>query len=82
MRDTPALALWMDRHKMRLRKLPVGSAFILLRTGERFTLVRKDIITPAGVRYVVVRDGDPRERSLHHACYVAPVHQPVHGGGE
>lgn len=79
MSDTAIIALWLDQGKMRLRNLPVGAHFILLRTGEHFRFVRKDITTPSGVRYVVARTEDKRECTLHHACYVRPVHAPVHG---
>lgn len=57
----------------RLRNLPTGCRFVLLRTGEKFRLLRREINTPSGTRYVVQRDNETRECSLHHACYVKPV---------
>jgi hypothetical protein len=57
----------------RLRNLLTGCRFVLLRTGEKFRLLRREINTPSGTRYVVQLDNETRERSLHHACYVKPV---------
>lgn len=56
-----------------LRQLPVGTRFVLKRTGQRFRLVRREIATPSGTRYVVIRDGENRESSLHHSCHVKPI---------
>lgn len=61
-----------------LRQLMPGQRFTLLRTGEKYRLVRRDISTPSGTRFVVVRDdpyitakdGQQPESSLHHACHV------------
>lgn len=60
-----------------LRNLSEGDRFYLLRTMERYTLLRRDRSTPSGTRYVVLREGEERESSLHHSCYVKPVLRPV-----
>ncbi len=54
-----------------LRRLRPGTVFRLLRTGEMYTLVRKEINTPSGTRYVVLRQGSTTESSLHHSCLVS-----------
>ncbi len=61
-----------------LRQLMPGQQFTLLRTGEKYRLVRRVISTPSGTRFVVIRDdpyitakdGQQLETSLHHACHV------------
>lgn len=62
------------RAKMKLRQLRVGDRFILCRTGESYTVVRKAPETPYGFRIVVERMG--KESSLHYHCKVRPA-----GGG-
>lgn len=57
---------------MHLRDLPDGTRFVLLRTGEKYRLLRR------GERFgcwcnIVQRDGDEQESSLHHACHVKPI---------
>jgi hypothetical protein len=56
-----------------LRNLQPGERFVLKRTGDRYTLLRRVHDTPAGTRYVVLRDGENREASLHHSCRVEPI---------
>lgn len=58
---------------MKLRHIPDGTRFVLCRTGERFTLLRRDIQSPSGTCYVVQRDGEARETTLHHSCHVKPI---------
>ena len=53
---------------MKLRQLRVGDTFILCRTGELYTLVRKAPETPYGFRIVVERLG--KETTLHYHCKV------------
>lgn len=53
-----------------MRNLQPGQQFILLRTGEKYKFVRRDHSTPKGTRYVVLKDGEQVESSLHHACHV------------
>jgi len=54
----------------RVRNLQPGDRFILKRTREVFTFVRREPFTPSGTRHVVLRDGERRESSLHHSCHV------------
>lgn len=63
---------------MFLRQMKVGQRFVLVRTGEMYVLVRREIQSPAGTRYVVQRDGENRESTLHHSCHVKPI---VRAGG-
>lgn len=58
---------------MHLRQLKAGARFYLLRTMEKYTLLRREIDTPSGTRYVVQREGSSREGRLHHSCHVKPV---------
>lgn len=54
-----------------LRQLQPGQQFTLLRTGERYTFVRREIGTPSGTRYIVQRQGSEYETRLHHSCHVS-----------
>ena len=61
-----------------VRQLMPNQEFTLLRTGEKYTFLRRDIQTPSGIRYVVIKtdpfikpkDGVLKETTLHHACHV------------
>lgn len=71
----------MTQERKFLRQLQPGTAFTLLRTGQDYTLVRKEISSPAGTRYVVRRHGENGETALHHSCHVlvadqAPTRHP------
>ena len=57
----------------RVRNLQPGQIFTLKRTGERYVFIRRCHETPGGTRHVVLRDGEQRERSLHHRCHVIQV---------
>ena len=57
-----------------VRWLKPGQRFILLRTGEVYNYVRRDVVTPSGTRHVVEKDG--RETSLHHSCHVEVIDVP------
>lgn len=54
-----------------LRQLTPGQQFILLRTGECCTFLRREVKTPSGIRYIVRNNDRGGEISLHHACHVA-----------
>jgi len=54
----------------RVRNLQPGERFLLKRTLEEYTFIRRCHETPGGTRHVVQRDGEQRERSLHHSCHV------------
>lgn len=58
---------------MHLRSLPTGARFVLCRTGDRYTLFRRDRDRWGGTVIVVLRDGAANESSLHHACHVKPI---------
>ncbi|MDR2364235.1 MAG: hypothetical protein LBD68_00035 [Zoogloeaceae bacterium] len=58
-----------------LRDLKPGDRFLLLRTGETYTFVRRGE-PPKGSAPVVLRYGDSEETTLHHRCRVAVVRQP------
>jgi len=49
-----------------------GDKFILLRTMEQYTLLRREYRTPSGTRYVVTKDGQ-KETYLHHSCHVEKI---------
>lgn len=53
----------------RVRNAKEGQMFILKRTGEQYLMLRKEIKTPSGTRYVV-KKGENKESSLHHSCHV------------
>lgn len=53
-----------------LRQMQPGQRFTLLRTGEKYTMIRRTIGTPGGTEYVVRRDGTDVETKLHHSCHV------------
>ena len=55
---------------MRVRNLQPGQRFILKRTREVYTFVRREPFTSSGTRHVVLREGQQRESSLHHSCHV------------
>lgn len=55
---------------VRIRNLKSGERFILCRTGEKYTFERSEFRTPGGIRYVVKKDGESRESTLHHSCHV------------
>jgi hypothetical protein len=60
---------------LRMRNLQPGERFILKRTQEAYTFMRRELFTPSGTRHVVLREGQHRESSLHHSCHV--VRLPV-----
>mgnify|MGYP003648118966 CR=1 FL=1 len=61
-----------------LRQVMPGQQFTLLRTGEKYRLIRRVFKTPTGTFLVVVRDdpciksngNQPFESLLHHGCHV------------
>lgn len=57
-----------------VRWLKPGQRFVLLRTGEVYNYVRRELKTPSGMRHVVEKDG--RETSLHHSCHVEVIDVP------
>jgi len=56
----------------RVRNMQPGDKFILLRTMEQYTLLRREYRTPSGTRYVVTKDGQ-KETYLHHSCHVEKI---------
>lgn len=55
-----------------LRQLPDGTRFVLVRTGQRFTLLRRE--TFMGKRLIACSLGeDPKDSHLHHSCHVKPI---------
>lgn len=58
-----------------LRNLADGCRFILLRTGERFELVRRELVKNCKV-LVVRRLDQPKLTSLNHQCVVRPIVKP------
>jgi hypothetical protein len=53
----------------RMRNMQPADRFVLLRTGEQYTMLRRENRTPSGTRYVVKKN-DQSESSLHHSCHV------------
>ena len=57
---------------MSLRQLPDGTRFVLCRTGQRFTLLRRE--TVKNRRLIVVQcEGEVKETDLSHQCHVKPI---------
>lgn len=57
---------------MKLRQIPDGTRFVLCRTGQRFTLLRRE--TVKNRRLIIVQlDGESRLSDLHHSCHVKPI---------
>lgn len=55
-----------------LRQLPDGTRFVLVRTGQRFTLLRRE--TFMGKRLITVSLGEgAKDSHLHHSCHVKPI---------
>jgi hypothetical protein len=50
-----------------------GDRFILLRTMENFLMIRREQKTPGGTKYVVSKNGEKKETSLHHGCHVEKI---------
>lgn len=55
---------------IRVRNLKPGQKFELIRTGEAFRYMRRDINTPGGIRHWVQRLLEERQTTLHHSCHV------------
>ena len=56
--------------RMFMRQMQPGQKLTLLRTGEKYTMIRREYATPSGTRYIVQRDGSEYESRLHHSCHV------------
>jgi hypothetical protein len=59
-----------NKKPMCVRDMQPGQTFRLVRTGDLYTLIRRETGTPSGTRYVVMRQGFARLTSLHHSCRV------------
>lgn len=57
-------------------QLQTGQRFMLMRTREKYTFVRREFKTPGGTRYVVKKDGESKEATLNHQCVVKPIATP------
>lgn len=55
-----------------LRTLPDGERFVLCRTGQKFTLVRRERIKNR-MRIIVLEEATGRDGWLHHSCHVKPI---------
>ena len=53
-----------------VRWLKPGDMFILIRSGEKYQYVQKDINTPGGIKHWVRRLLEKEHRTLHHSCHV------------
>lgn len=63
----------LNRRPMKLRLLPVGMDFYLLRTMERFKLVSAGPSDLGGYAYRVRRQGQDKLSTLHHSCHIKPI---------
>jgi len=54
----------------RVRHVPVGHLFTLIRTNEMFFMIEIKHATPGGTEYVVRKKGETKNTSLHHSCHV------------
>lgn len=55
-----------------LRDLADGARFVLLRTGEKYALIRREKYRGRN-RIVVRREYESTDSELHHSCHVKPV---------
>ena len=53
-----------------VRHVPVGHKFLLIRTNEEYTMVEIKRKTPSGTQYVVLKQNETKNNSLHHSCHV------------
>ena len=53
-----------------VRHVPVGHRFLLLRTNEEYTMLEIKRETPGGTQYVVRKQNEVADSSLHHSCHV------------
>ena len=53
-----------------VRHVPVGHKFLLIRSNEEFTMMEIKRKTPSGTQYVVHKNGEMVNRTLHHSCHV------------
>ena len=53
-----------------VRHVPVGHRFLLIRTNEEYTMIEIKRETPCGTKYVVLKQGETKNGSLHHSCHV------------
>ena len=53
-----------------VRHVPVGHLFTLIRTNEVYFMMEIKHETPSGTRYVVRKQGETKNSSLHHSCHV------------
>lgn len=58
---------------LRLRQINPGQRFVLIRTGERYEFIRRSTEKWGGTRYVVKREGEAKETTLHHSCHIKPI---------
>ena len=62
----------MNQHYT-VRHMQPGQRFLLRRTGDRYTLVRRELNPRYGMTYVVQHEGNDKETTLHPQCYVKPI---------
>ena len=53
-----------------VRHVPVGHRFLLIRTNEEFTMMEIKRATPGGMQYLVRKQNERANSSLHHSCHV------------
>lgn len=56
-----------------VRWLKPGEVFVLLRTGEMYEYIHRDINTPGGIKHWVRRVFEKKHTTLHHSCHVRVV---------
>lgn len=59
--------------KTTVRWLKPGQVFVLLRTGEFYEYMARDINTPGGIKHWVRRVMEQQHTTLHHSCHVEIV---------
>lgn len=59
--------------QLTVRSLKPGEMFVLLRTGELYEYITRDINTPGGIKHWVRRVLEKRHTTLHHSCHVQVV---------
>jgi hypothetical protein len=62
---------WKLNEPTHLRNLPAGQRFVLVRTGQVFTLIGRQL-DKGHTRIIVQQDGESRQSTLSHQCIVRP----------
>ena len=68
----------MTKAPQKVRWLKPGDMFILLRTGEMYEYICREIKTPSGIKHWVRRVLEKNHTTLHHSCHVQVIMEATH----